>query len=51
MDESTRLAPAPPDIDKLVRFSDYKDANQPDNLICYCKTCRAIQDHGLNGKS
>ena len=30
-------------------FTDYHDANQLDNLICYCKTCHAIEDHALNG--
>ena len=33
----------------FVRFSNYEDANQPDNLICYCKTCHAVEDHALNG--
>jgi len=33
----------------FVRFSDYKDANQLSNLICYCKTCHSIEDHALNG--
>ena len=30
-------------------FEDYTEANELENLICYCKSCHAIIDHATNG--